>query len=235
MDPLKVIYSIFNFCISNTNKKWKLFQGFDAAQYLVDDPTTRDAVKLYGKVYTIEEAMNIASKMNESFFVYYANSYELNNYSSNLYFVDIFSVSNDIFDQKNWSKSENVTTGILNFENFYSTTTSSSDPNQEKLAQIDKYLKKELEYRTVLSNEFINLTGNKLNELNNVEAPIIRNMVSNLDKKNTTKMQAIKMSQNEEQVNNNMINLLSSICLIIFFVLIFFIAYYNSKLAAKNM
>jgi len=221
--------------LSNTNKKWKLFQGFDAAQYLVDDPTTRDAVKLYGKVYTIEEAMNIASKLNESFFVYYANSYELNNYSSNLYFVDIFSVSNDIFDQKNWSKSENVTTGILNFENFYDQNDTSSDPNQEKLAQIDKYLKKELEYRTVLSNEFINLTGNKLNELNNVEAPIIRNMVSNLDKKNTTKMQAIKMSQNEEQVNNNMINLLSSISLIIFFVLIFFIAYYNSKLALKNM
>ena len=60
--------------LSNTNKKWKLFQGFDAAQYLVDDPTTRDAVKLYGKVYTIEEAMNFASKLNESFFVYYANS-----------------------------------------------------------------------------------------------------------------------------------------------------------------
>ena len=214
--------------LSNTNKKWQLFKGFDAAQYLMDDPTTRNSVKLYGKVYTIDEAMNIASKMNESFFIYYSNSYELNNFSSNLYFIDIFSVSNDVFDKTNWSKSENVTTAILNFENFYEEPNTQSDA-EKKAAEIDKFIKKELEYRNVLSNEFINLTGDKLNELNDIEAPIINNMVSNLDKKNTTKMQLIRMNQNEETVNNDMINLLGIISLVAFSILIFCIVYFNNN------
>ena len=223
--------------IANINKKWNLFKGFDAGQYLMDDPTTKDAVKLYGKVYTIEEAMNISSKMNENFFVYYSNSYELNNFSSNLYFIDIFSVSNDIFDKVNWSKAENVTTAILNFENFYdaasdAATAATDAAAATKALEIDKFLRKELEYRTVLSNEFINLTGNKLNQLNDVQAPMINSMVSNLEKKITTKSQAIKMNQNEENINNNIINVLSTILFIIFALTIFILAYYNSYSSA---
>lgn len=232
--PLKVaLESINKFKfndISNVNKKWQLFKDYDAGQYLMDDPLTKDAVKLYGKVYTIEEAMNIASKMNESFFVYYSNSYGLNNFSSNLYFIDVFTISNDIFDKKNWAKSENVTTGILNFENFYDDPV--LDPNiaaKQKADEIDKFLRKELEYREILSNEFINLTGNKLKQLNEIEAPVINSMVSNLDSKITTKNQAINMNNTEEKMNNGIINTLSTVLFIIFVIFIFLLAYYNSS------
>ena len=220
--------------ISNINKKWQLFKDYDAGQYLMDDPTTKDAVKLYGKVYTIEEAMNIASKMNESFFVYYSNSHELNNFSSNLYFIDVFSISNDIFDKKNWAKTENVTTGILNFENFYDIPDSANSTDIAKANQIDDFLRKELEYREILSNEFINLTGNKLKQLNEIEAPVINSMISNLDNKITTKNQVINMNNNEEKINNNIINTLSTVLFIVFVIFIFLLAYYNSTSSMVN-
>ena len=57
--------------------------------------------------------------IDESFFIYYHNSFELDQYSSSLYFIDIYKIDNKIFDKKTWNNSNNVTTAILNFENYY--------------------------------------------------------------------------------------------------------------------
>jgi len=81
----------------------------------------------YGKAYTIEEAMKIANDNNQSFFVYYSNSYQLDNYASCLYFIDIYEIDNDVFDMKNWAKSEGVTSALLNFENYYDNAPDSED------------------------------------------------------------------------------------------------------------
>ena len=217
--------------INDINKKWKLFQDYDALQYLNNIPTAQSAIKLYGKVYTIQEAMNISSQLNESFFVYYSNSYELDNYSSNLYFVDIFSIDNDIFDKKNWIKAENVTTGILNFENFYQDDGQATDNFSEKL---ETYLVNMAEYQKILSNQYINLTGNKINEINVINENIINNMVSNLDKKNSTKSKIITMNNSEENINNRIINILTIVFLILITIAIFVYVYYHSIAAARN-
>ena len=79
-----------------------------------------------------------------------------------------------------------------------------------------------------MSNEFINLTGNKLKQLNEIEAPVINSMVSNLDSKITTKNQAINMNNTEEKMNNGIINTLSTVLFIVFAIFIFLLAYYNS-------
>ncbi len=218
--------------INDINKKWKLFQDYDALQYLNNIATAQSSIKLYGKVYTIEEAMNISSQLNESFFVYYSNSYELDNYSSNLYFVDIFSIDNDIFDKKNWTKSENVITGILNFENFYQEDGETTDDFAEKL---ETYLRNMAEYQKILSNEYINLTGDKITEINVINENIINNMVENLDKKNSTKNKIISMNNSEEGINNRIINILTIVFLIMLTIAIFIYIYYHSISASRNL
>ena len=46
-------------------KKWKLFNNFDALQNIIDDPQFQDSIKTYNsKVYTIEEAIKIANNEN---------------------------------------------------------------------------------------------------------------------------------------------------------------------------
>ena len=112
----------------NLEKKWKLFNNFDALQNIIDDPQFQDAIKTHpSKVYTIEEATKIANEQNESFFIYYHNSFELDQYSSSLYFIDIYKIDNNIFDKSNWNNSNNVTTALLNFENYYNNDFNNSD------------------------------------------------------------------------------------------------------------
>ena len=216
--------------LNDVNKKWKSFQNYDALQYLNNIPQSQSAIKKYGKVYSLQEAINISSQLNESFFVYYSNSYELSNYSSNLYFVDIFNVDNDIFDKKNWVKAENVTTSILNFEDFYQESGDQSNDFAEKL---ETYLRNMAEYQKILSNEYINLTGNKINEINVINENIINNMVDNLDKKNSTKNKIISMNNSEEAVNNRLINILTIVLIILITLAIFIFVYYHSLAAAK--
>ena len=112
-----------NKLISNENDNWKLYKNYDAAQYLFNENNNErkredNILILYGKVYTIEEAIKVANENNQSFFVWYHNSYELDNFASKLYFINIYAIENDIFDKSNWAIHENVTTGILKFEEF---------------------------------------------------------------------------------------------------------------------
>ena len=58
----KALENVNKLNIINTNdnieKKWKLFNNFDALQNIIDDPQFQDAIKTYpSKVYTIEEAL----------------------------------------------------------------------------------------------------------------------------------------------------------------------------------
>jgi hypothetical protein len=109
--------------LKNENDNWKLYKDYDAAQYLFNENNNErkredNILIYYGKVYTIEEAIKVANENNQSFFVWYHNSYELDNFASKLYFINIYAIENDIFDKSNWAINENVTTGILKFEEF---------------------------------------------------------------------------------------------------------------------
>jgi hypothetical protein len=80
----------------NTNN-WKIYNNYDAAQKLFDySENNVEILKYYGKVYTIQDAMDIANKNDEPFFVWYHNSFELDNFASKLYFIDIYSLNENI-------------------------------------------------------------------------------------------------------------------------------------------
>jgi len=136
-DALKIVS---NKSVQVSKNKWKIFSNMDAIQKLFSyNENETEILKYYGKVYTIQEAIDIANKNNELFFVWYHNSYELDNYTSKLFFIDIFSLDENILNKKEWVKSENVSTGILNFnmENFNGGYGTEFSANPKSLFGID--------------------------------------------------------------------------------------------------
>jgi len=210
----------------NIERKWKLFRNFDALQNILEDPQYKDAIKPYStKIYTIEEAMKVANEANESFFVYYHNSFELDQYSSSLYFIDIYKMDNNIFDQKTWNNSNNVTTAILNFENYYD----NGFYDQQNIQVFKDYISNLLVYQQLMTDELRQMNSKNVDDVNKINDIVINNLNNNLDKKITTKNQGIKMNQTEEKMNNYLINILTSIFIGALVLYIFIILYFSSK------
>jgi len=169
--------------------------------------------------------MKSANDNNQSFFVYYSNSYELDTFSSKLYFIDIYQIDNIIFDKQNWVKAKNVTTALLNFENYYDNA-----PNPDDDINIFKdYISNLLVYQQLMTDELKHLNNKNVDDVNNINSIVIKNLNDNLDKKITTKNQVIRMNNYQEKTNNFLINLLSILFIILFIVFIFIILYYTSK------
>ena len=208
------------------NQYWKLFKNYDAAQYLFNDNINNEIVKLYGNVYTIEEAMNIASENNESFFVWYHNSYELDNFSSKLYFIDIYNIGEDIIDKNNWAISENVTTGILKLETY-------QDINyvqDEFFINESEILKNAFENNELLHKQYMSLIENQFNLS---DFNVNQNVITNLDNKNTTLSQAINMTNYELKINDIILKVLYVISFFMFILFLLVLIYYNNLTAGK--
>jgi hypothetical protein len=223
---------------SNTNK-WKTFSNYDAAQKLFNyNENQVEILKYYGKVYTIQEAMDVANKNNEFFFVWYHNSYELDNYASKLYFIDIFSLDESILNKKEWALSENVSTCVLNFDmekfdggldyihggNKIGDDIYNSDKNNlEKLNDI-------LKQSSLNSNQQSKIEQTMEDYILNIKN-LNNNIIKNLNDKMTTYEQAITMNNYETNVNNNILLYMFITLGILFIVLVSMLAYYNIKTA----
>ena len=215
---------------NDIERKWKLFKNVDALQTIIDDPQYKDSIKLYkSKVYTIEEAMSISNEENESFFVYYHNSFELDQYSSKLYFIDIYGIDNNIFDKNNWNKSSNVTTALLNFENYYNGSSDEKDSGN-----IKDYITDMLVYQQLMTDELKNLNDKNATKVSEINDLVINNLNTNLDRKITTKKQAIKMNSTEENVNNKLINILVTVFIVFIIIYIFILLYFSSRKQGSN-
>ena len=174
-DALKIVS---NTKISPNVNRWKIFPNYDAAQKLFNyDENQVQILKYYGKVYTIQDAMDIANKNNEYFFVWYHNSYELDNYASKLFFIDIFSSDENILNKNTWEKSEHVSTCVLNFdmENFAGGYGSEFPANPTALFGIspeddlyDIFHSDYLEGGNVLGYNIYESNINNLEKLNNI-------------------------------------------------------------------
>ena len=207
-------------------RKWKLFKNFDALQNIIDDPQFKDSITTHPtKIYTIEEAIKTANEQNESFFIYYHNSFELDQYSSSLYFIDIYKMDNKLFDKKTWNNSNNVTTAILNFENYYD----SGFYDRDKIQVYKDYISNLLVYQQLMTDELRQMNSKNVDDVNKINDVVINNLNNNLDKKITTKNQGIKMNQTEENMNNYLINILTSIFIGALIFYIFIILYFSSK------
>ena len=210
---------------SDIERKWKLFKNHDALQNIIDDAQYKSAITYYGKAYTIEEAMKLANENNQSFFVYYSNSYQLDNYASCLYFIDIYEIDNQIFDMKNWEKSEGVTSALLNFENYYD----NSPDSEDDINVFKDYISNLLVYQQLMGDELKHLNNKNVNDVNNINELVINNLNKNLEKKITTKNQAILLNNQEESVNNYLINVLVSMFILSIIIFVFVLLYFNSQ------
>ena len=102
--------------ISTSNNNWNIYKNFDAAQNLFEENTKNNFITYYGKVYSLQEALNVVNQNNQNFFVWYHNSFEFNDYASKLFFIDIFYVDDELLQKSNWAKSKNVSTGLIKFD-----------------------------------------------------------------------------------------------------------------------
>jgi hypothetical protein len=215
---------------------WKIYKNYDAAQKLFHyDEYQNKVLKYYGKVYTLEDAIEAANINNELFFVWYHNSFELDNFASKLYFIDIYSLEENILKKENWVKSENVSTGIIKFElehfdndiqnNLVDYISSDDEKNIDKLKEI---------FDTTSSNigleeEIENAVGLFLNNTSNINEKVIKQ----LDTKITTMGQAITMNDYQTDVNNKLLFYLGIFVIIIIIILIVVLVYYNNKIGGK--
>ena len=220
--------------IDNSNEYWTLFNNYDAAQYLYNDKNNSSILKFFGKVYTIDEAKKVADENNQSFFVWYHNSYDLDNFASKLYFIDIYNIENDLFDKSNWAKNENVTTAILNFEtydndnnddNWHDTGIDQNDNVKSK--KITKLINTSIENTNLMKNQYLELVNNMPNY--NVNMSVI----DNLNSKITTYGQAISMNNYETNINNKILAVTVFIFSVIFIICIAVLVYFHHKTAGK--
>jgi hypothetical protein len=105
--------------INSGKNNWKFYENYDAAQKLFTKNDNNDEnpnLKYYGRVYTLDDAVKIANELNENFFVWYHNSFELDNYASKLYFINIYNLNKEQLNKDNWTVYENVTTAMFKLD-----------------------------------------------------------------------------------------------------------------------
>jgi len=226
---------------NNQNENWTLFKNYDAIRYLLNEENP--AVKLHGMVYSIDEAVTLATQKNESFFVWYNNSYEEQDFASKLFFVDIFSINNDLLNKSEWAQGENVITGLFKFEEFGAlvgaaaaveaglgvTHAPSDDP--QKILELQKLYIESEEYNNILTDQYNQLVSNNLNLTNyNMNDSII----TNLDNQITTLAQAINMGNYEVTMNDNIIYALQVLLVFIFLIGVGILVYTSYKKSQVN-
>jgi hypothetical protein len=221
----------FDKILKNSKEKWKIFKNYDAIQHIFSENENNKILTYYGKVYTLEEAINIAIDNNQNYFVWYHNSYELDDFSSKLYFIDIFYNDTGLLKKSNWVSHENVTTGILkDYLEFI--LDNKSDDNNEDNEDINK-LKEIFESSSDNTQEL----NEKINEIvnNNVLNTKTLNdaVIKDLNNKITTYGQAISMNNYETNINNKILMALSVISFFMIIIFIVVMVYFNNKSAGK--
>jgi hypothetical protein len=234
-----------NKLINHSDEYWKLYENYDAAQYLFDinddannnNQNNDKVLSLYGPVYTIEDAKRIATENNQSFFVWYHNSYELDNFASKLYFVNIYAIENDFLDKSNWAHHDNVTTGILKFENFDVNVSQEGGDYEvdmnltgDDLRMLNKIIEKTVENNRLLKDKYSKFTDKKKNHL---DKDINGNVLKSLNDKITTYSQAIKMNAYEDNINNRILKGLGILLLLVFIISIIVLVYFNAVTNGK--
>ena len=221
--------------VDNNPEYWTLFENYDAAQYLFSDNGDNPSLKYYGKVYTINEAKKVSDENNQSFFVWYHNSYELDNFASKLYFIDIYNIENDLFDKTNWAMHDNVTTAILNLEtynndddNWHDTGVSVDEEGNKGSEKIKKLIKTSMENASLMQQQYIELIDNNLT---NYDVNI--GVLNNLNNKITTYGQAINMNNYETTINNRILRGLGIVLFFVFVIAILVLVYFNTVTAGK--
>ncbi len=238
----KVMNSRIN--LNKSKRNWKIYNNYDAVQKLFHySETKNEIVKYYGIVYSIEDAINIANKNNALFFVWYNNSYELQEYASKLYFIDIYSIDENILQKDNWVKMDNVTTCVFKYQvehfidnDLYEDGFNGVGGGVNGVVEggITNTELKELYDASVetgiTQSELNKIVGNYILNTENIN----HNIINDLDSKITTYSNAIALNNHETEINDNI--LFYTGCLLGLIVIIFFfiVVYYNRQFAGVS-
>ena len=227
---------------NSINNNWKVYQNYDAAQNLFDfNDKEVKILNYFGKVYTLQEAINAANTNHQSFFVWYHNSFELADYASKLFFIDIYSTNEDILKKSNWVKNENVTTCILKlqFEHFDDMPTDTPDTTDDGVYINDFNNNQDIgklkeifdisSQNTAVQEEIDYLINNYILNTKDINYQVLKN----LDDKITTYAQAISLNNYETNVNNQILFYLSTALFFIFVIFIVILVYFNNVSAGK--
>ena len=219
--------------VNSSKDKWKIYNNYDAAQKLVDDNDNNNILKYHGVAYTIEEATKAANDNDANLFVWYHNSYELDNFASKLYFIDIYNAAGeneDLLNKTNWVKHENVSTGILKlqYEHFADDTDDTDNTHTQEKQIYEETIYGISEANKELKHKYMELIDKNLNtkDLNN-------NILKNLNDKITTYGQAISMNNYETNINNKILMALGAVLGVVVIIFVVVMVYFNNKTAGK--
>ena len=216
----------------NLEDKWKIFNNYDAAQNIFSEDLKDQILTYYGKVYTLKDAIDISSKNNQNYFVWYHNSYPLDNYASKLFFINIYFDKKDILDKKNWVKDENVTTGILKIHLEFISNNDDDDNeinNNEDLNKLKEIFEDSSQSKEYLQEKINNIITTTSTDNNN----IYKNIINDLDNSITTYGQSISMNNYETTINNKILNILGYVILSMIILFVCVLVYFNQKTAGK--
>ena len=215
----------------NDSDKWKIFKNYDAAQNLYEENDKNKVLTYYGKVYTLNDAIKAANENDQSYFVWYNNSYELDDFASKLYFIDIFYGQQDLLKKMNWAKHENVTTCIskLDVDKFLDNTIKEEIPDEsnEYITKITEIFKNSDENTEMLVEKIKAILSNSIVDSFNMH----NNIIKHLNDKITTYGQAIQMNDYEMTINDKVLMILASITGFMILIFIALMGYLNYKYA----
>jgi len=199
--------------IENKKSSWKRYTNKDAVYPFLKDTKEIHGIEYYGMVYSIEDALRIANEKNENFFVWYHNTYSIKRFSSRLYFIhkDKFIPSSvDITNPLNWIQHENVTTCVLEVENYSNNIMSS-------------IFQETLENNEIIKDNIMNIWSEGTDEDMNT---ILSNLNKNFDSKIVTMGQSIQMNDYETDVHNKLLSYIYVILFLVFICFVFVLTYY---------
>jgi hypothetical protein len=228
--------------LNNTKENWILTPNLDAIENIINNDKYDNAINYHSIVHTIDDVIKIANENNQNFFVWYHNSYELENFASKLFFIDIFNIDSELLKKTNWVKHDNVTTGIFRFQLEHFSIIDDTLDNLEEIYKKDedtvsnyneeqqKVLLKSNIQSNVVMNKYIELSQNILNDNG-----ISTNVINKLNNQITTFGQAIEMNNYEANINDKILFILSIVCGLVFIIFIVVIVYYNNITAGKKI
>lgn len=216
--------------LNTTKENWGFYQNMDAIESIINDDKYNSIIEYYGLVYTVEDAIKIANDKNQNMFVWYHNSYELENYASKLYFVDIYGLDSEILNKENWAKHDNVTTGLFKFQAEHFAPDLPGEENE--ITDKDKIKIRQLLIQSIKNNsrmqKYMGLQQNILqdNGLSN-------NVINKLNNQITTFGQAIEMNNYETTINNRILMILGPLTFFVFVIFISVMVYFNNITAGR--
>ncbi len=237
-DAMEVINGMSVQKLLNTTKEnWEFYQNMDGIESIINDDKYNSIIEYYGLVYTIDDAIKIANEKNQNMFVWYHNSYELENYASKLYFVDIYGLDSEILNKENWAKHDNVTTGLFKFQSEHFVGGSDGEYQSEEYDTSGMSINDKIKMRALLIQSIANHDSMKkyIGLQHNIlqDNGLSNNVINKLNNQITTFGQAIEMNNYETSINNRILMILGPLTFFAFIIFISVMVYFNNVTAGK--